>query len=125
MDAFIVVDMQVGLLDGGPKLELAGVTVRNGMDGESMLPCLENPDLPGRDAWLLEFFKYFPENTPSYAGVRTRTHKYEEFEKTFGPQLYDLVVDPKERNNLFGTEEGDRLVHELKSRLERLKRETR
>jgi len=105
-------------------LELGGINLPQSMDGVSILPYLETPDLPSRDAFLLEFFKYFPENTPSYVGVRTNTHKYVEFEKTYGPQLYDLSVDSKEQNNLYGTKEGDQLLPGLKGRLESLKQET-
>jgi arylsulfatase A-like enzyme len=101
-------------------LELAGVSSNDKMDGESFLSYLQDPDLPGRDAFLLEYFKYFPENTPSYTGIRTKTHKYIEFEKTLKPQLYDLVNDPNERINLYGTDEGDRLTPELKKLLETL-----
>jgi len=63
-------------------------------------------DAPGRKACLLEFWKYYPENTPSYVGVRTMTHKYVEYEKTLKPQIFDLVNDPREQNNLYGTQSG-------------------
>jgi len=37
------------------------------------------------------------------------THKYVEYEKTLKPQIFDLVNDPREQNNLYGTQSGDKL----------------
>jgi len=103
-------------------LDIAGAPVPSDMDGESFAPILKDQDAPGRKAWLLEFWKYFPENTPSYTGIRTETHKYIEYEKTLRPQLFDLVADPGERNNLYGTPEGDSLLPKLKSAMDALMR---
>ncbi len=106
-------------------LDLAGVPAPPAMDGESFVPILKDKDAAGREAWLLEFWKYYPENTPSYSGVRTATHKYIEYEKTLRPQLFDLVVDPKEERNLYGTPEGDALLPSLTESLLSLKRGAR
>jgi len=101
-------------------LDIAGLPVPADMDGESFVPFLFDGNASGRKAWLLEFWKYYPENTPSYVGVRTQTHKYIEYEKTLRPKIFDLIADPKEQNNLFGTPEGDRLAPELKRMLQAL-----
>ncbi len=101
-------------------LDIAGVHIPADMDGESMLPILRDIDAPGRKAWLLEFWKYYPENTPSYVGVRNMTHKYIEYEKKLKPQLFDLVNDPREKNNLYGTQKGDKLLPGLKAMMETL-----
>lgn len=106
-------------------LDIAGAPVPAEMDGESFAPILANMNAPGREAWLLEFWKYYPENTPSYVGVRTQAHKYVEYEKTIRPKLFDLTVDPKEQTNLIGTPEGDRLVPEFNNMLATLKRDGR
>jgi hypothetical protein len=76
------------------------------MEGESFVPLLGNPDAPGRRAFLLEYWKYYPENFPGYTGVRTGTHKYIEYENAWKPELFDLRNDPEERNNLYGTTRG-------------------
>ncbi|TFH41792.1 MAG: DUF4976 domain-containing protein [Chrysiogenales bacterium] len=102
-------------------LDLAGIAVPGGMEGRSMLPFLMNGSTPGRKAWLLEYWKYFPENFPTYAGVRTANHKYIEYEKTLKPELFDLKKDPGEQRNLYGTKEGDALLPGLKSMLTQLK----
>jgi N-acetylglucosamine-6-sulfatase len=103
-------------------LQAAGVPVPAGMDGKSFVPIMENPDAPGRNAFLLEYWKYYPENFPSYTGVRTGTHKYIEYENAREPELFDLRNDPGERRNLYGTPEGDRVLPQLKGTLETLKK---
>ena len=70
---------------------------------------------------MLEYWKYFPENFPSYVGVRTDTHKYIEYEKTLDPELFDLRADPGESHNLTGTPAGEKILRELKGMLEALK----
>jgi arylsulfatase A-like enzyme len=102
-------------------LDVAGVAVPKGMEGQSLVPILEDRDAPGRRAWLLEYWKYFPENFPSYVGVRTDTHKYIEYEKTLEPELFDLTADPQERHNLLGTPAGEKILPTLKAMLEALK----
>ncbi|MCJ7772566.1 MAG: DUF4976 domain-containing protein, partial [Desulfobacterales bacterium] len=72
-------------------------------------------------AWLLEFWKYYPENTPSYAGVRTKQHKYIEYERGRDPELFDLLADPEETRNLYHTPEGVKLMPDLKELLFQLK----
>jgi len=90
------------------------------MDGRSIVPWIRSPDAAGRDAWLLEFWRYYPENTPSYVGVRTERYKYVEFARGRDPWLFDLVQDPGEGDNLHGTPAGERLVPPLRERLRRL-----
>jgi len=109
-------------LDFAPTLlDVAGVPVPSEMEGESLLPILKDGNRPGRKAWLLEYWKYYPENLPSYVGVRTDTHKFIEYEKTLEPELFDLTNDPGEENNFYGTPEGERILPALKGMLEALK----
>jgi N-acetylglucosamine-6-sulfatase len=102
-------------------LHAGGVTVPGEMEGESFLPILADRGVAGRRAWLLEYWKYFPENFPSYVGVRTETHKYIEYEKTLEPELFDLAADPGESSNLYGTPAGDEILPRLRGMLEALK----
>jgi len=103
-------------------LEAAGIRVPESMEGRSFLPVLRSPEAPGRKAWLYEYFQEFPYNVPGHQAVRTDTHIYIEFEGRRPPELYDLVKDPRQKQNLMGTPEGDRLRPELKGMLENLKR---
>ncbi len=98
-------------------LELAGIPVPKDMEGQSLLPALTNRKATGRDAFLLEFWQYYPERYPTYFGVRTKNRKYIEFENGWDPLLYDLATDPKEQKNLYRTAEGDRLLPDLKALL--------
>ncbi len=102
-------------------LELAGAPLPGAMDGRSLVPHIRDARVPGRRAWLLEFWHYFPEPTPTYAGVRTERYKYVEFSRWRKPWLFDLQSDPGEERNLHGTTEGDRLEPRLKALLEKLK----
>jgi N-acetylglucosamine-6-sulfatase len=103
-------------------LEAAGIPVPGSMEGRSFLPVLRSPDAPGRDAWLYEYFKDFPYRVPGHRAVRTETHIYIEYEGRRPPELYDLMRDPRQKQNLIGSPEGDRLRPVLKERLEALKR---
>lgn len=109
-------------IDIGPTiLDIAGVPVPPQMDGESLVPIFQNPKAQGRKAFLMEFWRYYPENTPSYVGVRTDRYKYIEFERGRNPWLFDLEMDPKELNNLYGKPEGKKAFSELKALLEGLR----
>ena len=108
-------------IDIGPTLlDMAGLDVPADMDGQSLVPFLEDPLAPGREAFLIEFWRYFPENTPSYTGLRTHRYKYIEFERGRSPWLFDIRNDPGERYNLMGTPQGEKILPELKARLAQL-----
>jgi len=101
-------------------LDLAGAAPLPEADGESLVPILRDARAKGRRAFELEYWRYFPENTPTYRGVRTDRYKYVEFERGRSPWLFDLEADPREMRNLMGTAEGRQLLPELQSMLERL-----
>jgi N-acetylglucosamine-6-sulfatase len=92
------------------------------MQGRSFLPVLRSSDAPGRRALLYEYFLDFPYNVPAHQAVRTERYVYIEYEGRRPPELYDLVKDPREKRNLVGTPEGDRLRPEMKGLLESRKR---
>jgi len=115
-------DQMILNIDIAPTLlDIAGVSIPSDMEGESILPVIQNKVAAGRKAWLLEFWKYFPENTPSYVGVRTEQYKYVEYERGRNPELFDLLADPEEKRNLYNTSEGLKLVPDLKELLVQLK----
>jgi len=115
-------DQMVLNIDLAPSLlAMAGVPIPENTDGESIVPILESADATGRKAWLYEYYKEFPYNTPPLNCVRTETHTYTEYESRRGPELFDIVNDPRQTRNLMGTPEGDKLLPELKEMLEGLK----
>ncbi|MBW2103263.1 MAG: DUF4976 domain-containing protein [Deltaproteobacteria bacterium] len=91
------------------------------MQGRSLLPLLRDPGASGRKAFLLEFWRYFPENTPSYVGVRTERYKYIRFERGRPRWLFDLKEDPGELRNLYGTAEGARVEPGLEALLQKFR----
>ncbi|MFN2244172.1 MAG: sulfatase/phosphatase domain-containing protein, partial [Anaerolineae bacterium] len=99
-------------------LDFAGLSTPEDMDGESLVPFLTDPGTQGREHFLLEFWRYFPENTPSYRGLRTERYKFIEFERGRQPWLFDLQEDPREQTNLYGTAAGEQIVPALMSMME-------
>ena len=98
-------------------LNLAGIDVPDFMEGESFAPYLTNPYSLGREAWLYEYYKDYPYRYPPHFAVRTDTHKYIVYDGRKKPELFDLVSDPKEMNNLYGTPYGEELLPVLEARL--------
>ena len=109
-------------IDIGPTLlDIAGVPVPAEMDGKSLVSVLSDPDAKGRKAFLMEYWRYYPENTPSYRGVRTEKYKYIEFERGRSPWLFDIQRDPGELDNLYDTREGKKILPELRALLNQYK----
>jgi N-acetylglucosamine-6-sulfatase len=106
-------------IDIAPTLmEMAGIPIPEDIDGESLVPILMDPESQGRDSFLLEFWRYFPENTPSYRGIRTERYKFIEFEQGREPWLFDLQEDPGEEINLYNKTEGKQILPELLNKME-------
>ncbi len=106
------------LIDLYPTLaELCGLTPPDGLDGESLVAQLDNPDAPGQPYAITQVRRGNPASAagpaakaarkkaqagsfPGYA-IRTETHRYIEWDHgRKGAQLYDHRNDPLERHNL-------------------------
>lgn len=119
--------------------ELAGVEPPAGQQGSSFLPLLlgKKPD----DWQTSMYYRYWmhrdnDHNVPAHYGVRTLTHKlicyYNDPLGQPGAQgpanpieweLFDLVADPLEVNNIYGTPEAADITTELLGELARLQAE--
>ena len=108
-------------------LEAARLPVPDAMQGHSFLPLLRGRMPPGWQTSM--YYRYYHDpgdhNTRAHYGVRTRTHKLIYFWKKGQWELYDLVNDPLEMNNIYGQPGQDALTAELKAELARLKRAVR
>src|SRR6185503_4262533 len=105
-------------------LEVAGLPVPADMQGRSLLSVLR-----GRTPsdWRTSmYYRYYHDpgdhNTRAHYGVRTMTHKLIYFWKKDQWELYDLVNDPLEMNNIYGQPGHEQLTATLKAELSRLKR---
>lgn len=106
-------------------LDLAGVEIPASMQGRSVLQAVGKEPDSWRKEWLYDYYEYTgPEKVKPHRGIRTKTHKLihyynepQEFE------LYDLVRDPGERENLYGDPAHVATQTELTAGLARLLRE--
>jgi arylsulfatase A-like enzyme len=108
-------------------LDVAGLPPSAEMQGRSLRAVLR-----GRTPadWRTSmYYRYYHDpgdhNTRAHYGVRTRTHKLIYFWKKDQWELFDLVNDPLEMNNIYGQPGQDQLTATLKAELARLKREVR
>ncbi|MBN1303795.1 MAG: DUF4976 domain-containing protein [Anaerolineales bacterium] len=118
------IDKVVANIDIAPTIaELAGIPIPEGVDGLSMVPILENAAAPWREEHLLE---HWPTEEgigmliPGFYGIRTDQWKYIEYE-TGEKELYDLVYDPYEMQNLAGKYQYKVIQVEMSKRLAELK----
>jgi arylsulfatase A-like enzyme len=92
-------------------LDLAGIPLPDVPDSQSILPNVLGKDAPtNRDSLFSIFTRHlFP---APFRFVRTRTHKLV-YNMVGKGELYDLVNDPGELNNLFGQPEVASIQYEL------------
>ncbi|MDF1800623.1 MAG: sulfatase [Planctomycetota bacterium] len=112
-------------LDFAPTfLEAAGVSIPADMQGMSMLPILRGDRAPEwRDSIYYEYFEVGAHNVPRHYGVRTDRHKLIYYYDTDEWELFDLVADPDELNNLAGRPRHAALRSQLEAELARLRAE--
>jgi N-acetylglucosamine-6-sulfatase len=116
-----VVPQVVAGLDIMPTfLDVASVSIPQGLDGRSMLPLLTGAGDPG---WRQElFYEYYWERnypqTPTMHALRTDRYKYIHYYGIWDlDELYDLQEDPLETNNLISDPERKATIADLNKRL--------
>jgi N-acetylglucosamine-6-sulfatase len=105
-------------------LELAGAPVGAHIQGRSVVPLLQGLDEDWRSSVLVEFYTYenpFPHLTEmDYRAIRTDRYKYVHWVRfPDGDELYDLELDPQERNNVIGDPAYAEIRSELRAELGR------
>jgi arylsulfatase A-like enzyme len=108
-------------------LELAGVDRGEAMQGRSLVPLLTGKRPAWRDSFLIEYYsdKVFPRVVNmGYKAVRTARWKYIHYFELDGmDELYDLRNDPFEMKNLIKDPAAANALLNMKSELERLRKD--
>lgn len=103
-------------------LDLAGVAVAANLQGKSVLPLAKAPDPSFRKEWYYEYYEWpNPEAVRPHRGIRTERYKLIHYVEQNEFELYDLVVDPGETQNLYGQPQHQALQQDLLDSLEKLR----
>lgn len=89
------------------------------MDGVSLLPLVESAPTTWRKDFLVEHMAKREDRVPTYCGVRTTRYTYVYYE-TGEEELYDLLRDPYELDNLAGEPRMNLILEKLRARLAQL-----
>ena len=104
-------------------LEYAGLPIPKDMQGYSLKPILEGRAMQVRDASYYHFYSHGDNNLPEMIGVRTQDCKlihYLAMEEAYQWELFDLVKDPDEMNNLYYKPQFNELGERMKCILRKL-----
>jgi len=109
----------VELVDLYPTIaELAGLTAPAGLDGESLVPLLNDPARDWDHPAFTQVFRLGKQNGFHGRSVRTERYRYIEFDNgARGMQLFDEVADPQEYRNLASDPQHAQTVRELQALL--------
>jgi hypothetical protein len=104
-------------------LAAAGAKAEPDMQGRSFVPLLEGrtPSDWRKSMYYRYYYSHF--ETEPHLGVRTHKHKLIYFDRIDQWELYDLVKDPLEMNNVYDDPDYQKIVKKLKRELKRLQTE--
>jgi N-acetylglucosamine-6-sulfatase len=120
-DAGSQIDALVASVDIAPTvLEIAGVPIGDHIQGRSFVPLLRGNATDWRQSVLIEFYTYenpFPWLLDmDYRAIRTDRYKYIHWmQHPDEAELYDLVEDPYEMQNLIGDAGMAGVIRELRA----------
>jgi arylsulfatase A-like enzyme len=113
-------------IDIAPTLaDLAGIPLPTAVDGVSLVPVLQSASAPGRESFFFEHYRDTEADDPSglgttipsFWGIRTAGWKYVEYE-TGEKELYNLVNDPYEMQNIINQPGTEQIVATLSGQLQ-------
>lgn len=114
-------------IDLAPTLmEFAGASTTSLIDGQSFASLLTNPGQIWRDGFLFEQYEDDGEErsmvslVPAYVGFRTNEWKYIEY-VTGEQELYNLLSDPYEMNNLASLPQYDAVIQDMQQRIDEIR----
>jgi arylsulfatase A-like enzyme len=99
-------------------LDYAGIDPPTQVQGKSLRRLIENEDEIWRDHFICEHLMHGKTTIPKSEGIRTEQYKYFRYiEHMEHEELYNLKVDPQEKNNLINTEKYQSILIELRDKL--------
>ncbi|MDJ0789340.1 MAG: sulfatase [Myxococcota bacterium] len=110
----VTADGIVAGVDVAPTLlDLAGLSVPERMQGQSLRPLLSDPSARVRDELLYAYYLEPPYPTPTSQAIVTTSHKLIRYDG-LPDEVYDLGADPHERRNLgMGSPQAEALSNRL------------
>lgn len=121
------IESVVANIDIAPTLlAAAGLEAPDYMAGSDMLPLARDPKAPWRSELLYEYYweRNFPQ-TPTVHALREDRYKYMHFHGIWDlDELYDIVADPHENDNLLARPGHEDLAERLSGKLFALLEET-
>jgi len=100
-------------------LDLAGLPVPPGMDGQSFLPLMEGKEIEWRNELLYEYYweRNYP-YTPTMHALLTERYKFIRYQGLWDlDEFYDLLEDPEETTNLINSPQHLSLIENHRHRL--------
>lgn len=114
-------DMVLNLDIAPTMLNIAGLAIPKGMQGESFFSLINGTEKEGRDAIFYHYYENGEHAVSPHFGIRTKRYKLIRFYKRVeGWELFDMEKDPRELHNVYNDPAYQKLIPELKKQLVQL-----